>query len=324
MQNTRNILDFLRKIYLIASLNRVEIYTLLHSRRFEKHKFGECMALNNDFIRSRSFKFNYAVIIALLILFIVPTDFLSARRRTYNPRRTREEAKEMIIKNSVKVSELAGLDPLTPTGDAEFTEDEYLEEEFEQEARYQSLNLEEDVPIDQDHFQSLWLDFVDDGSDEEYTEGGIEKQAIMDVIMEWLGTPYRFGGTSSRGIDCSAFTQKVFLNAADIRIPRTARTQITVGQKIDKEDLQFGDLIFFHTYSRRFASHVGIYLGDRLFAHASSRYGVTVSSLDGDYYTARYIGARRMDFETIKRLSIFPEDGFEDDELKEEDEQCLE
>jgi cell wall-associated NlpC family hydrolase len=69
--------------------------------------------------------------------------------------------------------------------------------------------------------------------------------------------------------------------------------QYEEGKTVKREDLQFGDLIFFHTLKHTYVSHVGIYLGDNLFAHASSRYGVTVSSLESTYYGSRMIGARR-------------------------------
>jgi cell wall-associated NlpC family hydrolase len=66
----------------------------------------------------------------------------------------------------------------------------------------------------------------------------------MDKIMEWLGTPYRFGGTSEHAIDCSGWTQRNFLEVANIALPRTAREQINVGQKVNRKNLEFGDLVF--------------------------------------------------------------------------------
>ena len=125
----------------------------------------------------------------------------------------------------------------------------------------------------------------------------------MDAIMDWLGTPYHFGGSNNRGIDCSAFVLTIFDYSAHISLPRTAREQFTVGMKIKKSELEFGDLVFFHTYSRSFASHVGIYLGDNLFAHSSSRYGVTVSSLESTFYNKRFIGGRRLSSRDVVKLS---------------------
>jgi cell wall-associated NlpC family hydrolase len=108
-----------------------------------------------------------------------------------------------------------------------------------------------------------------------------------------LHLPYRFGGTGLFGIDCSAFVQRVF-GAAGITLPRSAREQFEVGTEIEREDLSAGDLVFFRTYAS-FPSHVGIYLGNNFFIHASSRSRkVTIDSLDTPYYVRRFIGARRL------------------------------
>jgi cell wall-associated NlpC family hydrolase len=109
---------------------------------------------------------------------------------------------------------------------------------------------------------------------------------------------------SKDGIDCSAFTQRMYVNAGNIRLPRTARDQIKVGYSVDWDDLQFGDLVFFHTYSNVFASHVGIYLSDYLFAHSSSNHGVIVSSLKDSYYRKHYIEGRRLTLQDLQRYSI--------------------
>jgi len=154
------------------------------------------------------------------------------------------------------------------------------------------LEAEDDIQVNVDDFRAIWaLAF---GADESlYTSFGTSKEALMGVIMEWLGTPYRFAGTTRKAIDCSAWTRAVFFQTDSIVIPRTAREQVHLGKRVSRDKLEFGDLVFFHTYSRRFASHVGIYLGDNLFAHASSRAGVTVSSLNSAYYAKRFIGGRR-------------------------------
>ena len=166
----------------------------------------------------------------------------------------------------------------------------------------------EDVDVDINNFEKQWLSYVSDGETSTFTENGIRKDQIMESILDWLGTPYRFGGTSRKSIDCSAFTQTIFKEAAEVKLPRTARWQYTLGEKIDNlDDLQFGDLIFFHTRSYARASHCGIYLGDNLFAHASSRHGVTVSSLKSGYYNKRFIGGRRLTDEDIIQLSTVKE-----------------
>lgn len=118
---------------------------------------------------------------------------------------------------------------------------------------------------------------------------------IFMQIIKWYDTPYKYGGTSTKGIDCSAFTQNVYKSACNVSLLRSAREQYTQGTVIeDVEDLEPGDLVFFNTRRRVRPGHVGIYIGDRLFAHASTKLGVTVSSLDENYYNSRYMGARRI------------------------------
>jgi len=109
----------------------------------------------------------------------------------------------------------------------------------------------------------------------------------------FLGTRYRFGGTSRNGLDCSAFVQKVF-NEMEVVLPRTAREQFEKGEVVTRGDMQKGDLVFFRTYAS-FPSHVGIYLGGNRMIHASSRdRRVVISSVDTPYYRARFIGAKRV------------------------------
>jgi len=123
--------------------------------------------------------------------------------------------------------------------------------------------------------------------------------ALDRKIRSLLGTPYLFGGDGDNGIDCSAFVRKVFA-ALHITLPRTAREQYTHGKVIPLNELRKGDLIFFTTYAR-YASHVGIYLGNHLMAHASSGHQmVTVSSVDTPYFHARYLGARRIDDDLVQ------------------------
>lgn len=166
------------------------------------------------------------------------------------------------------------------------------------------LEQEDDVPVDIDTFRSLWLNYVDSDGDD-LTEGGVEKSKIIGVVMDWLGTRYHFGGTSENGIDCSAFTRMLYATSAGIELPRTAAMQSTVGQPIrDIHKLQFGDLVFFHTRRHARVSHVGVYLGDNLFAHASSRYGVTISSLESTYYGKRFLGASRLQERDMVALAM--------------------
>jgi hypothetical protein len=119
---------------------------------------------------------------------------------------------------------------------------------------------------------------------------------ILSEAVGYLNTPYKYGGTSENGIDCSAFTQKVYQRSLELQIPRSTREQFQIGEKIARdEELDFGDLVFFKTRKRSSPSHVGIYIGDNKFMHASRKKGVMVSSLDEKYWTPRYIGARRLD-----------------------------
>lgn len=108
--------------------------------------------------------------------------------------------------------------------------------------------------------------------------------------MRFLGVPYSFGGTSSSGFDCSGYVQHVFAMLG-LRLPRTADAQYEVGQRVAQ--VEPGDLVFFQTYSPG-ASHVGIYVGNGNFIHSSSSHGVTVSALRDSYWSARYLGAKRV------------------------------
>jgi len=120
-----------------------------------------------------------------------------------------------------------------------------------------------------------------------------EKQKMMDAILAWMGTPYDYGGESRSGIDCSGFTRQIFIESAGIELPRTTEEQVKLGTPVSKENLKFGDLIFFNTTGEN-PSHVGIYIGDDMFAHASVSFGVTLSSMYSSYYKKRYTEARRI------------------------------
>lgn len=121
---------------------------------------------------------------------------------------------------------------------------------------------------------------------------GYISNKIISNAMDYLGVPYVFGGTSPYGFDCSGYVQYVFANAG-ISLPRTADVQYEVGMPISTTELVAGDLVFFSTYTWG-ASHVGIYLGDNNFIHASSSRGISVDSLGSSYWSSHYIGARRI------------------------------
>lgn len=122
--------------------------------------------------------------------------------------------------------------------------------------------------------------------------------ALLEEAKTYLGTPYRYGGTTRSGIDCSAFVLSVFGAAAGVSLPRVAASQAQEGDKIDKKDLQKGDLLFFSKGSR--ISHVGIVEdvtedGDIKFIHAATSKGVMISSLnDSSYWSSKFRYAKRI------------------------------
>ena len=114
---------------------------------------------------------------------------------------------------------------------------------------------------------------------------------FMDFYNEWKHVKYRFGGNSKRGIDCSAFTQRIYKEKFDIKIPRSTRTQVKVGKEVKKSELELGDLIFFKTGKRD--RHVGVYMGNGDFMHASIK-GVKFSKVDKPFYKKAYWTSRRI------------------------------
>ena len=110
--------------------------------------------------------------------------------------------------------------------------------------------------------------------------------------LEWRGTPYRLGGNSRQGVDCSSFVQQTFSQRLGISLPRTTAEQHRIGESVARDQLQTGDLVFFKTEVK--VRHVGIYLGDQVFLHASTSQGVTLSRLDNVYWSPRYWKAKRV------------------------------
>lgn len=125
------------------------------------------------------------------------------------------------------------------------------------------------------------------------TPAGIDRDRLLLDVVGYLGVPYVYGGNDRHGLDCSGFTTQVYRSAANTLLPRTARGQYGAGRPVPDGELQFGDLVFFNT-TGRIPSHVGIYIEDDIFAHASVTRGVTFSSLESTYYRKRYVGARRI------------------------------
>jgi hypothetical protein len=120
----------------------------------------------------------------------------------------------------------------------------------------------------------------------------IKNTMLYQFIDSWFGTRYRMGGTTKRGIDCSAFTDSLLLAVYQLVLPRTAREQYRHCEHINKDDLLEGDLVFFNTHGG--VSHVGVYLANGRFVHSSSSQGVTISSLSDNYFSRRFIGAGRV------------------------------
>jgi len=115
---------------------------------------------------------------------------------------------------------------------------------------------------------------------------------LFAFIDDWYGTPYRFGGSSKDGIDCSAFAGNLMTAVFGIGLPRMAKEQYKVCEHVQKNNLEEGDLVFFHT-TRKGISHVGVYLGNNKFVHASLNYGVTISDLGDGYYARAFRGGGR-------------------------------
>lgn len=114
---------------------------------------------------------------------------------------------------------------------------------------------------------------------------------LLEFLEEWYGTPYRFGGTTKSGVDCSAFTGFLLSSVYGISLPRNSRQQFSFVKKIRRSELLEGDLVFFSNRGR--ISHVGVYMGNNKFAHASTSSGVMISDLDETYFSRRYAGAGR-------------------------------
>ncbi|OGL41781.1 MAG: hypothetical protein A3C43_02595 [Candidatus Schekmanbacteria bacterium RIFCSPHIGHO2_02_FULL_38_11] len=139
------------------------------------------------------------------------------------------------------------------------------------------------------------------------------KELLRGNIHNLLGTPYQWGTISKKGIDCSGFTQEVYRRAG-VAIPRTVQEQFEKGREVEEDELEYGDLVFFHAkpgdsldcclslcilpnlkvHRSKTATHVGIYLDGRKFVHASASRGVVADDLNSQHWKERFAGARRL------------------------------
>ena len=119
----------------------------------------------------------------------------------------------------------------------------------------------------------------------------IERQLRAEYEL-WEGTRHKLGGMDQNGVDCSGFVKNVYQKLFDITLPRTTKTQVNSGRYVEKRNLRAGDLVFFNPpFTSR---HVGIYLSDGEFVHASKSSGVTISSISPVYWSKYYWTARRV------------------------------
>ena len=120
----------------------------------------------------------------------------------------------------------------------------------------------------------------------------VKNTKMFEFIDDWYGTPYRLGGTTKKGVDCSAFSQFLFASVYGLSIPRTAREQYSLTNRISRTELKEGDLIFFNT--RGGVSHVGVYLQNNKFVHASTSGGVMISDIFDEYWVRKFVGVGRL------------------------------
>lgn len=120
-----------------------------------------------------------------------------------------------------------------------------------------------------------------------------EVAKLHSFITEWWRTPYRYGGVSTKGIDCSAFTKRLYRDVYNNSLPRTASEQYRATKRISKSQLQAGDLVFFRTATKS-GWHVGVYITAGFFVHSGNARGVFINNLEEPRYKSTYYGAGRV------------------------------
>ena len=128
-----------------------------------------------------------------------------------------------------------------------------------------------------------------------HTSFGFGDKQFEKKVKEYLDVPYKAGGTTKKGMDCSGFSKTVYSKFFGIDLPHSSVDQFRLSalRKIDSTQLKPGDLIFFAGKKKRKINHVGVYLSNKKFIHASSSQGIMVSSLDEDYWRNRFVGSKR-------------------------------
>jgi lipoprotein Spr len=120
----------------------------------------------------------------------------------------------------------------------------------------------------------------------------LNNRKLIEYVHQWWGVPYRIGGNSMEGIDCSGFVKGIAAEAYGLTLPRTSREQADQSNEISKDQLKEGDLVFFS--QGRSISHVGMYISNNKFVHASTSMGVVISDLDEPYWKRRFVRAGRI------------------------------
>lgn len=157
--------------------------------------------------------------------------------------------------------------------------------------------VEKEVPKDKDVLDPDTLRFAFHAQKTGIPVDTASKLELYYQIYDWLGTRYRYGGESKKGIDCSGFTGVIYESVYKRSLPRDSRSMYKMTRPIPKSEMKEGDLLFFRI-RRGQVSHVGIYLGNNKFVHSSTSQGVIISDLNEDYYRRYFYKAGRLKSQT--------------------------
>ena len=135
--------------------------------------------------------------------------------------------------------------------------------------------------------QSAWIQV-----DKKTSASGWPITPFQEYFDEWKSVNYKYGGLSKKGVDCSGFVFLTFLDQFGVKLPRNTKLLVKLGKAVPKNKLKTGDLVFFKT--SRTVRHVGIYLSDNKFIHASTSKGVITSSLNNRYWSQKFWKAKRL------------------------------